>query len=60
MRDNEVDINTPEGLVTVENDWVLAMTGYQPNLSFCVSWELIFQMMLYANQLTMVKPMKPM
>lgn len=34
IRENEVDINTPEGLVTIENDWVLAMTGYQPNLSF--------------------------
>lgn len=34
IRENEVDINTPEGLVTVENDWVIAMTGYQPNLSF--------------------------
>ena len=34
IRENEVDINTPEGLVTVENDWVLAMTGYQPDLTF--------------------------
>jgi thioredoxin reductase (NADPH) len=34
IREKEVDINTPEGMVTVENDWVLAMTGYQPNLPF--------------------------
>jgi len=34
IREREVDINTPEGLVTIENDWVIAMTGYQPNLSF--------------------------
>lgn len=34
IRENEVDIQTPEGLVTIENDWVLAMTGYQPNLQF--------------------------
>lgn len=34
IREHEVDINTPEGKVTVENDWVLSMTGYQPNLSF--------------------------
>ena len=34
IRPNEVDINTPDGMVTVANDWVLAMTGYQPNLSF--------------------------
>lgn len=34
IRENEVIINTPEGIVTIENDWVIAMTGYQPNLSF--------------------------
>jgi len=34
IREHEVDINTPEGLVTVQNDWVLAMTGYQPNMKF--------------------------
>ncbi|MGN6264251.1 MAG: YpdA family putative bacillithiol disulfide reductase [Ginsengibacter sp.] len=34
IRQHEVDIQTPEGIVTVENDWVLAMTGYKPNLQF--------------------------
>ena len=34
IREKEVDINTPDGIVTIENDWVIAMTGYQPNLSF--------------------------
>jgi thioredoxin reductase (NADPH) len=34
IRENEVEINTPGGIVTLENDWVLAMTGYQPNLGF--------------------------
>ena len=34
IREKEVDIQTPEGLVTIENDWVLSMTGYQPNLGF--------------------------
>lgn len=34
IRENEVDILTPDGLITAENDWVLAMTGYQPNLDF--------------------------
>jgi len=34
IREREVDIQTPEGIVTVANDWVLAMTGYQPNLDF--------------------------
>lgn len=34
IRENEVDINTQQGLVTIPNDWVIAMTGYQPDLSF--------------------------
>jgi len=34
IREHEVDIQTTDGLVTIENDWVLAMTGYQPNLDF--------------------------
>ncbi|AHF14650.1 YpdA family putative bacillithiol disulfide reductase [Niabella soli] len=34
IRENEVDINTPEGLVTIKNDFVIAATGYQPNLQF--------------------------
>ncbi|MGZ5189465.1 MAG: YpdA family putative bacillithiol disulfide reductase [Flavisolibacter sp.] len=34
IRENEVDILTPEGLITIKNDWVLSMTGYQPDLPF--------------------------
>lgn len=34
IREHEVDINTPDGLITIPNDWVIAMTGYQPNLDF--------------------------
>lgn len=34
IREHEVDINTPEGMITIENDWVIALTGYQPNLEF--------------------------
>ena len=34
IRDKEADITTPEGKVTIENDYVIAMTGYQPNCSF--------------------------
>jgi len=37
IRPQEVDIQTPDGLITIENDWVLAMTGYQPNLNFLQS-----------------------
>lgn len=34
IREHEVDVQTPEGIVTINNDWVVAMTGYQPNLDF--------------------------
>lgn len=31
IRPNEVDLLTPEGPITIANDFVLAMTGYTPN-----------------------------
>ncbi|MEX0648450.1 MAG: YpdA family putative bacillithiol disulfide reductase [Balneolaceae bacterium] len=31
IRKNEVDIQTPEGKKTIQNDFVLAMTGYRPH-----------------------------
>jgi thioredoxin reductase (NADPH) len=34
IREKEVDIKTSEGILTIPNDWVLSMTGYQPNLQF--------------------------
>lgn len=34
IRKDEVDILTAQGVVSIANDWVLAMTGYQPNLNF--------------------------
>jgi thioredoxin reductase (NADPH) len=34
IHEQSIDIETPEGPVTIENDWVIAMTGYQPNLEF--------------------------
>lgn len=34
IREKEVDIETPEGPITIENDYVIAMTGYQPNCAF--------------------------
>jgi thioredoxin reductase (NADPH) len=33
IREHEVDIQTPEGKITISNDFVLAMTGYQPNFT---------------------------
>jgi len=34
IREQEVDILTPAGPLTIANDYVLAMTGYQPNFDF--------------------------
>lgn len=34
ITENSVKISTPEGEISIENDWVLAMTGYKPNLPF--------------------------
>jgi thioredoxin reductase (NADPH) len=34
VREREVDINTPDGKITLENDFVMAMTGYKPNFKF--------------------------
>lgn len=34
IREYEVDINTPTGVVTIPNDYVIALTGYQPNFDF--------------------------
>lgn len=33
IRENEADIKTPNGLITIKNDFVIAMTGYQPDFS---------------------------
>lgn len=33
IREKEVVVNTPNGEVTIENDFVLAMTGYVPNFA---------------------------
>ena len=34
IRDKEVDIRTPEGVKTLPNDYVIALTGYQPSFDF--------------------------
>lgn len=34
IREREIEIQTPDGKVTIANDWVLALTGYEPNLEF--------------------------
>jgi thioredoxin reductase (NADPH) len=34
IRPDSVDVQTPEGLVTLDNDFVIAATGYQPDFEF--------------------------
>ena len=34
IREKEVDIKTPDGIVTIKNDFVFAMTGYKPDFKF--------------------------
>lgn len=34
VRGHEADIETPQGTLTIPNDFVLAMTGYKPDFSF--------------------------
>lgn len=34
IKEKEVIVSTPDGEIKIENDFVLAMTGYQPNYSF--------------------------
>ncbi|MES2796975.1 MAG: YpdA family putative bacillithiol disulfide reductase [Bacteroidota bacterium] len=34
IAEKEVIIKSDEGILQIENDWVIAMTGYKPNLSF--------------------------
>jgi thioredoxin reductase (NADPH) len=43
IRPAEIDIRTPDGLVTIPNDFVLAMTGYQPDLPFLASMGITLQ-----------------
>jgi len=37
IMEDAVEIETPQGIVTLENDYVLAMTGYQPPFDFMKS-----------------------
>jgi thioredoxin reductase (NADPH) len=37
ISEKEVQIRTPEGTVVIDNDFVIAMTGYQPNFQFLKS-----------------------
>lgn len=37
IREDQIDIRSPEGRITIPNDFVLAMTGYRPNFEFLQS-----------------------
>lgn len=34
IRQKEIELQTPEGIIILENDFVLALTGYTPNFEF--------------------------
>jgi thioredoxin reductase (NADPH) len=34
IKENAVTIQNPAGIIDIPNDWVIAATGYQPNLNF--------------------------
>lgn len=40
ISEHEIEIKTPEGNVTITNDFVLALTGYVPNFEFLKSMEI--------------------
>ncbi|MGZ3756123.1 MAG: YpdA family putative bacillithiol disulfide reductase [Mucilaginibacter sp.] len=40
IREYEADIDTPEGTLTIPNDFVMAMTGYKPNFELLKKWGL--------------------
>ncbi len=43
ITENTVEVRTPEGYLTLANDFVLAMTGYKPDFSFLESLGVEFQ-----------------
>jgi thioredoxin reductase (NADPH) len=43
IRPNEVDIDTPDGPITIKNDFVFAMIGYRPDLEFLGSMGITLQ-----------------
>jgi thioredoxin reductase (NADPH) len=43
IRPDSVTLSTPDGLVTIANDFVFAMTGYSPDLTFLNATGITFQ-----------------
>lgn len=42
IRETSVEVQTPNGIITLENDFVLAMTGYEPPFEFLESMGIQF------------------
>ena len=42
IEEDALHLQTPEGSVTIPNDFVLAMTGYQPDVDFLASLGIVF------------------
>ena len=42
IRDTSVEVQTPQGIINLENDFVLAMTGYEPPFDFLKSMGIQF------------------
>lgn len=40
IREHEVDLETPDGTITIPNNFVMAMTGYKPNFDLLKKWGL--------------------
>ena len=43
IRPCEIDVETPDGLVTLKNDFVFAMVGYRPDIEFLAAHGITFQ-----------------
>ncbi|MCP5114976.1 MAG: YpdA family putative bacillithiol disulfide reductase [bacterium] len=43
IRDLEIDVNTPDGPLTLANDFVFAMIGYHPDIDFLAAHGITFQ-----------------
>ena len=43
IRQREIIVQTPDGLLTIPNDFVLAMTGYRPDLEFLATMGITLQ-----------------
>jgi thioredoxin reductase (NADPH) len=42
IRPDSVDLDTPDGIVTIRNDFVFAMTGYRPDIEFLSAHGIVF------------------